>query len=115
MKKWFCRILRNYHVKSHKKSVAGQSVDKETEVKDVKQRPMIKIDMDRHASKESEFVDEDLLRIEVSDRRRSCSCFGHLVPSLKLSFGFLIWTGTINLVSFPSFISHMFHEIFTAP
>ena len=84
-KKWFCGILRNYHVKRHKKSVAGQSVDKETEVKDIKQRPMIKIDMGRHASKESEFIDEDLLRIEVSDRRRLCSCFGDTALSLRLS------------------------------
>ena len=78
MKKLFSRTLRNYHLRRHKKSVDGQSVDKETEVKDVKQRPMIKINMDRHASKESEFVDEDLLRMEVSNQRR-CSCFGDTV------------------------------------
>ena len=81
MEKLFSCTLRNYHVRRHKKSVAGQSVDKETEVKDVEQRPMIKIDVDRHASKESEFVDEDLLRIEVSNRRRRrrCYCFGDTV------------------------------------
>ena len=59
-------LLRNYQVKRHKKSVAGQSVDKQTDVKEDQPRPLIKLDMDRYASKESEYVDEDLLRVEVS-------------------------------------------------
>ena len=61
-----CIILsRNYQVKRFKKSVDGQSVHKQSEVKDDKPRPHIKIYMDRHASIQSEYVDEDLLRIEV--------------------------------------------------